>query len=874
MAATDSQKLAASLSRQAQSERMAAQAALRFARSLQILLHASRLYQKTHPQFLESLDAAERQLREALEWMAPVAFRVERSAIYLGVRPPGTLLPDSRGQLKLLAEDLTRRGVMSLILDRNTHIGELHSFVELLNQIASGATPLPAESEWAELMERYHIAGIRVNARVEEQKAGTSLASLISAVLQLDLSTWKKEEGEGPAKSSADTVEELSSVLRLLGRIAGALGENGTASQARTGADLHTPGGAAAELQRLFQDSSRTTVTILVASLQQQVPREAESLEYYLSRLAETLTLEFVVTHFREGRIRVEDVRSVCERLAHEVAAAGGLYPGALRPVLGGTGMKLLPGGVQWTEEAFAEYLHQRFWEQMEAREKAEVLRGRTAWCLPVGTLKSYLEQLISAGGEREARFALLNYAQCLESRHATARRTVAAALSDFVPLIETLWPGYLPEELSRGVIRALAMEPLPDVGAVLAGILERLARLAIKKNDFAEVERLLEALETLPPATRTLAERVHQNILHEAHWQVMMAAALDNRPLDPALPKLLGRDPTRVLEDFTRRLGSPRGVESLPAMARLLRAIGEPVIEALVKQLFDARTPQAAHAGAAVKLLAAARPERLVEALPKALPGWEWKMQDLAVCELVRQRTPGVAAALHACLEQAHPLVVPMMIDEIGVSKEAAAVPLLLEVAGGTHAKLKDVYVRIKAVEALSRMRVGAAADVFRAILRSRDGLMHTEPAGLRSAAEEALGLMENRPSSVRVRTASSAAARASSAFMRPRRYLRIPLESPLPARVLPAGASPETAEGIPARVQTISLGGAFLESSRRLNVGEAFTVLIKTGLRNIQSTAVVRNVAANGSGVEFVHMRQDDREKLRRLISKLSRD
>jgi hypothetical protein len=44
-----------------------------------------------------------------------------------------------------------------------------------------------------------------------------------------------------------------------------------------------------------------------------------------------------------------------------------------------------------------------------------------------------------------------------------------------------------------------------------------------------------------------------------------------------------------------------------------------------------------------------------------------------------------------------------------------------------------------------------------------------------------------------------------------------------------------------------------------------------IRVGLRRIQSTAVVRNVAANGVGVEFVHMKAPDRERLRRLVAQL---
>jgi hypothetical protein len=405
--------------------------------------------------------------------------------------------------------------------------------------------------------------------------------------------------------------------------------------------------------------------------------------------------------------------------------------------------------------------------------------------------------------------------------------------------------------------------------------VADSLAQLALRKHDFAEFERILAALEAMPDSASILAGNLRQRLMGEDIWNGLMLLALDNRPLDPALPRILGRDPGRVLDCLTAQLATPRGLESLPAMARLVKAIGEPAIGTLVTQVFDPRTPQAHFAGSAVKLLSATRPERLVEVLPRALPDWDWNVQDLAAAELVRSRPAGLAQAFLAVLGQAHPLVVPIMIDEISVSRETAAVPYLVEIAGGQEPRLKDVYVRIKAVEALGRMRVPAAADTLRAILRRRDGLIHTEPAGLRAAAEDALGMIENRPSSQRVRAVSDATQRASQSFTRPRRYLRIPLQPPLAARVMPTGAA-ATHHSEPANmsVETISLGGAFLRSNRRLQVGDALNVQIKAGLRSIESMAVVRNVSINGGGVEFVHMKQEDREKLRRLISKLIRD
>jgi hypothetical protein len=136
-------------------------------------------------------------------------------------------------------------------------------------------------------------------------------------------------------------------------------------------------------------------------------------------------------------------------------------------------------------------------------------------------------------------------------------------------------------------------------------------------------------------------------------------------------------------------------------------------------------------------------------------------------------------------------------------------------------------------------------------------------EPLGLRAAAEDALALMEDRPTSPRVRAAYGSAPQAGANFVVPRRYMRVPLESPLNAQI-------EGSQASLARVRTISLGGAYLESPRKLTVGDSIKLEVRSGLRKIHFTAVVRNIGPDGSGVEFVHMKDEDREKLRRLVQR----
>jgi hypothetical protein len=298
--------------------------------------------------------------------------------------------------------------------------------------------------------------------------------------------------------------------------------------------------------------------------------------------------------------------------------------------------------------------------------------------------------------------------------------------------------------------------------------------------------------------------------------------------------------------------------------MSRLLRSIGVPALNLLESRLFEARRQRVS---AAIKLLAVADPERLLRGLPRALASWEWNLQDLAVSELSRPANAAssqtAAFVFSAILADAHPLVIPMMIDQIGLSTESTAIPQMMEIAAGEHEILRDQYVRIKAIEALGRMRAVEAVELLRAISEKRDGLTHAEPAGMRAAAEDALAFIEERPSSARVRAAFESAGQSGGGFVVPRRYARVPLESPLRAQIEQGTA------GL-ARVKTISLGGAYLESPKKLTVGDSIKLEVRAGLRKIQFTAVVRNIGPDGNGVEFVYMKDEDRDKLRKLVQR----
>jgi hypothetical protein len=55
-----------------------------------------------------------------------------------------------------------------------------------------------------------------------------------------------------------------------------------------------------------------------------------------------------------------------------------------------------------------------------------------------------------------------------------------------------------------------------------------------------------------------------------------------------------------------------------------------------------------------------------------------------------------------------------------------------------------------------------------------------------------------------------------------------------------------------------------------KKLNVGDTIRLEVRSGLRKIHFTAVVRNSGPDGNGVEIVHMQGDDRDKLRKLVQR----
>jgi hypothetical protein len=823
-----------------------------FLRQFRVLLGAARLYQRNHPRLMEILASTEQQLRIALAARSPLVVAVERNGILLP-RQEGSaaeLLHDPRGELRALAEELLRGGICSFLFTHPINVGELDLLAHEISQVPRTATPGDTASRklWDNWIRNRGIVGIRINIPTERRDS-LLLASLMSAVLAYDNAAQHSAHSRAVRAMPEAGFEQIVATLRVLAKLAPPNDPEMQPSAEEVARRFHS----------VVSGSEQTSISLIVYGVSNVKPREGETLEPYLGKLTDELVLAFVKQEFRACRTNPPDVLPLLVRLDQERGQADN--KGANR--FGGSQHDELRVSLQC----------ERFWNTLPARVKGKTLRSRDAWCVPAAVVARFLEPLAAAAEKkksdaaaREGRAVLLGYARCLESEESKARRAVAAGLTEIAPQLERLWPHASAADFGRGVVQALLLETSPGIAGLLSAVVERLARTSLLKREYAEFERILEALEAAPKDDdHAHIATLVGHVLGDEQWLYLVDEALSSQPLSPVIPRLLKKCPDRLLDRLGLLLTADDGLNFLPAMVRLLHGTGEPVLGALETRLYEARRQRIA---TSIHLLASADPKRLAGALPRALASWEWSLQDLAATELMKWTNPPVVAATAqaflATLSEAHAMVVPCMIDHLGVAHETAAVPALLQIAVGEHLVLRDIYFRIKAIEALGRMRVPEAAAPLLRIVRDRNGLAHDEPAALRSAAEEALGLLENRPSSARARIADGARTKSGIAHSRPRRYLRARVQPPMQAAITGSRSGA-------VRVRTLALGGAFLETDQRLAVGESMQLEIRNGLRKIQSTAVVRNVTATGAGIEFVHMKPRDRERLRRLITQL---
>jgi hypothetical protein len=272
------------------------------------------------------------------------------------------------------------------------------------------------------------------------------------------------------------------------------------------------------------------------------------------------------------------------------------------------------------------------------------------------------------------------------------------------------------------------------------------------------------------------------------------------------------------------------------------------------------------------VGLLSKLDPQAVEVFLPGRIKNFPRISQDRVVRQLSASGAHGRCRILLELLDHVDPLVMPMVIDEIGIAADREALGRLMNIVDGDLPVGASPYLRVKAAEALGRIHAPESVAALKRILEAKKVFGWTHPQELRIAALQALEKLD--PAWAREFLPKSGLTKSDLAlapleiavnckFVRQRRHTRVRLNKPVIA------LSINLKENCRMEIRTASLAGGVASIDRHLPPGTPVQLKLQLGLRHLQATALLRDYRSQGMAFEIVDMSLEERSKLRRLLS-----
>ena len=605
--------------------------------------------------------------------------------------------------------------------------------------------------------------------------------------------------------------------------------------------------------------NAQVTLQQALATVAAQSPN-AKMDESTMLRLAEDLAIRFAIDRFQRGEVKVNAVRQMLDRMGNELTT--------LRKLLKSREEKLAHAGM--SVESHADVLDRQFWAAVPDSGKKTVLMSSEAWCIPPRNVQQYVEELMGRGESDAAGDILLHYASCVGNSDAEARKKAAIGLGQLAELYSKAASQRLQDTLAKiGV--AMAKEKDPELQTLLSAAFVRLSQESAARRYYRAVQQAIDSLADLegsrPSWVQTLRPRIGvDNRIPEFIEEAMVAETMPD-----GLVGVLMRVPQGAAEHLSVRLARTSRRTERESVVNLAKAVGAPCVRYLRESL---KNDAPAKAATVIGLLSRLDPAAVDELLPRRLRDGGRGFHDAVVRQLSTAGAPERGKLLSDSLEMFDVMIVPLALDEIGMCGDPETSSKLLRLAEGEIMPQGPEYLRVKAIEALGRMRASAAAGHLRRFVEERKTFGWVYPDEIRMAAAQALvkldpaWIQEFLPQSgldTRVFQLAPLDPIPERDFVRHRRYRRVRLPRNVPAVVTSAKGKYSSA------ISVLSLDGGLLSGELQLPVGTEATLKIPAGLRSISMQAVVRFVRSHQAGFEMVGMNLEDRAKLRRLLVSL---
>jgi PilZ domain len=900
-----------------------------FVRSLNVLFKYSRLYGLDHTRSVAQLELAWHELVEAVH-------ATGEGGLLLGTSGSQLLLDgvplETTAAERSFAELLNGASVASICFNRNVEPDELLTLVKAFTESTSKTVALSDRLE--HYFGKNSGAGIRVNElRFVAEDSGFSearmAAQLTARTLGADsdrIQDWFRSpekmiqliaaaEGAhgmpgGPrgsgtgsgtgsggvgASQGAETTGTgvapgPSSGSRGEGSGAGGLGGGPSTSGSGTGAGSAQPL-SEVEIQNLLRllvqfgeataahtsnpqqldqatwqvklaslpQNAQVTLRQALASVAMKTP-SAKIDESMLLRLAEDLAIRFALDRFQRGEVRVNAVRQMLEKMGHELET--------LRKLLKSREDKMAAAGLP--VESHADVLDRQFWAAVPESGKRSVLLSPEAWCIPPRNVQQYVEELMGRGESEAAADVLLKYASCVRNKDPEARKKAALGLGQLAELYSKAASRGLQDALLQ-IGQQLAAEKDAELQTLLSAAFVRLSQESAARRYYRAMQQALDSLADLEELRPAWAQSLRPRVGVENRVGEFIEEALTAEEMPEGLVGVLMRVPQISAEHLAMRLARAGRHSERERIVDLAKKVGSACGRHLKEVL---KSESSSKAATVVGILSRLDPGGVDELLPERLRHGGRAFHDAVVRQLSIAGAPERGRLLSRIIEKLDSSVLPQALDEIGMCADPGTAAKLLRIAEGDILQQASDYLRVKAIEALGRMRASVAIGHLRGFVEARKAFGWSYPEEIRMAAAQAL--MKLDPEWIEAFLPQSGLDRKVFALapldpipdrdvVRHRRYRRIRLPRHVPAVVTSARGKYSSA------ISVLSLEGGLLSGDIQLAVGTEATLKIPAGLRSISMQAVVRFVRSHQAGFETIGMGLEDRSKLRRLLVSL---
>ena len=598
------------------------------------------------------------------------------------------------------------------------------------------------------------------------------------------------------------------------------------------------------------------TLQQALAGLAAQAPTEAPD-KPMLLKLAEHVAIRFALDSYERGELRVNAVKQVLDRMNTEIEA--------LRKILGAQEEMMASAGL--SVQSHTDLLDQEFWQQVPEENKKEVLISEEAWCVPPRNIRVYLEDMLRGGELKTVNEVLLNYVTCIAMDAPEARRTVAIGISDLAELYGSGDGSALMDAIRR-TGNQLAVEREPELQMLVGATFVRLSQEAAAKRCYAAIHQALASLESIeiqrPGATQSLRPRIGA----EDRLPEFVEEALRGGQLPDGLPEILALMPQATLQYLTSRFGHCGFREDCELLGNMARALGDDAIHRLIETLQTAPAPEAAEV---IGLLSQLDPDAVEKFLPARLEQWPRAAHDRTVRQLSSVPAEQRARLLVALYDFLDAMIRPLAIDEMGMSGRPECITKLMQLVDGDQT---PGFARVKAVEALGRLRATRAGNSLERILDAKQLWRWTYPSELRIAAAQTLILI-NPPLGTQKMTncgidhkdlaLGPTDPEPNASVIRQRRYARLKLSRNV------IMTTTNLRENFRLSIPELNLGGGIGSGERNLPPGSIVVLKISSGVRPIKVQAIVRGARPQALAFEFVEMDLEERARLRKLLLEL---